>query len=82
MNLGIILFLAVIVFHIVTLPVEYDASSRAIKNLSSAGILMPDELAGAEKVLNAAAWTYVAAALMAVMQLVRLFMLKSSRNSR
>ncbi|NLL37878.1 MAG: zinc metallopeptidase [Fretibacterium sp.] len=80
MNLGIFLFLGVIVFHLVTLPVEYNASSRAIRLLGDTGALAPDELSGARSVLNAAAWTYVAAALMAVLQLVRLLALRNSRE--
>lgn len=80
MNLGIVFFLGVIVFHLVTLPVEYDASSRAIKILNGTGALASDELTGAKRVLDAAAWTYVAAALMAVLQLVRLLMLRNSRE--
>ena len=80
MNIGIVLFLAVILFHLVTLPVEYNASSRAIKILGETGALNFDELGGANKVLNAAAWTYVAATLMAVMQLLRLLALRNSRR--
>ena len=82
MNLGIVLFLGAVVFHLVTLPVEYNASSRAIKILNGTGALAPDELNGAKSVLNAAAWTYVAAALMAVLQLVRLLVLMSSSRDR
>ena len=80
MNLGIVLFLGAIVFHLVTLPVEYNASSRAIAILNGSGALAPDELGGARRVLNAAAWTYVAAALMALLQLVRLLVLRGSRR--
>lgn len=80
MNLGIVLFLGAIVFHLVTLPVEYNASSRAIAILNGSGALAPDELSGARRVLNAAAWTYVAAALMALLQLVRLLVLRGSRR--
>ena len=82
MNLGIVLFLGAVVFHLVTLPVEYNASSRAITILNGTGALAPDELNGAKSVLNAAAWTYVAAALMAVLQLVRLLVLMSSSRDR
>ena len=80
MNLGIFLFLGVIIFHMVTLPVEFDASSRAIRLLGDTGALGPDELTGARSVLNAAAWTYVAAAVMAILQLVRLLALRNSRR--
>ena len=72
MNLGIVLFLGAIVFHLVTLPVEYNASSRAIAILNGSGALAPNELGGARRVLNAAAWTYVAAALMAYLGLCQL----------
>lgn len=82
MNLGIVLFLGAIVFHLVTLPVEYNASSRAITILNGTGALAQDELNGARSVLNAAAWTYVAAALMSVLQLVRLLVLMSSSRDR
>ncbi|MBQ9565597.1 MAG: zinc metallopeptidase [Synergistaceae bacterium] len=79
-NIGILLFVGALVFHLVTLPVELDASSRALALLQETGTLAPDELAGARKVLNAAAWTYVAAALMALLQLVRLIMIRNSRD--
>jgi hypothetical protein len=79
-NIGILLFVGALIFHLVTLPVELDASSRALALLKETGTLEPDELAGARKVLNAAAWTYVAAALMALMQLVRLIMIRNSRE--
>jgi Zn-dependent membrane protease YugP len=80
MDIGILLFLGVIIFHLITLPVEYNASSRAITILAQTGALASDELQGADKVLSAAAWTYVAATLMAVMQLVRLLALRNSRD--
>ena len=82
MNLGIVLFLGAVVFHLVTLPVEYNASSRAITILNGTGALAQDELNGARSVLNAAAWTYVAAALMSVLQLVRLLVLRGSSRDR
>lgn len=80
MNVGIVLFLGVIVFHLVTLPVEYNASARAVSILGDTGALNFDELRGANKVLNAAAWTYVAATLMAVAQLIRLLVIRNSRD--
>lgn len=79
-NLGIMLFTGALVFHLVTLPVEINASSRALKLLEQTHTLTPDELAGAKKVLTAAAWTYIAAALMSVLQLVRLILLSRSRR--
>ncbi|MFD3156506.1 zinc metallopeptidase [Haloimpatiens sp. FM7330] len=78
-NFGIILFGAVVIFHIITLPVEFDASSRALKILSTRGILYENEIKGAKQVLNAAAMTYVAAALMAVSQLIRLIIISRDR---
>lgn len=69
---GIILFAAVVVFQLITLPVEFDASKRAIGILENRNILYAEELKGAKEVLNAAAMTYVAAALMAISQLIRL----------
>ena len=79
-TVGILLFSAVVVFQLVTLPVEFNASSRALKLLEQRGILYGNEVNGAKKVLNAAALTYVAATLMAVPQLLRLIVL-SDRNS-
>ncbi|PIE55515.1 MAG: zinc metallopeptidase [Dethiosulfovibrio peptidovorans] len=77
MNLGIVMFLGVLLFHLVTLPVELDASSRALKVLDGTGLLAADELIGARKVLNAAAWTYVSATVMAAAQLIRLLVLRN-----
>lgn len=79
-NFGILLFSAVVVFQLITLPVEFNASKRALTILSDKGILYTNELSGAKAVLDAAAMTYVAAALMAVSQLLRLIMM-SNRNS-
>src|SRR5660397_180481 len=75
MILGIVLFSAAVFFTVVTLPVEINASQRAMKQLTSHGILVSQEAAGAQKVLNAAALTYVAAALMAILNLVRLILI-------
>ncbi len=74
-NIGIIFFAAVVIFHFVTLPVEFNASNRAIKQLENNGLLVAQEVHGAKKVLNAAALTYVAAAAMALLQLIRLIIL-------
>jgi Zn-dependent membrane protease YugP len=76
MDIGILFFAGVVLFHAVTLPVEFDASSRAMKQLQSHGFLTGAEVAGAKKVLNAAALTYVAATAMAALQLVRLLFLR------
>ena len=77
---GIILFSLVVLFQLVTLPVEFNASNRAIKDLENMGILAQDEVYGAKNVLSAAALTYVAATLMAISQLIRLIAI-SDRNS-
>jgi Zn-dependent membrane protease YugP len=74
-NLGIILFAASILFHVVTLPVEFDASSRALRIVQTLGILDGEERRGAKAVLDAAAWTYVATAIYSVLQLVQLLMI-------
>ena len=68
-------FAATVVFHIITLPVEFNASSRAIRVLEGNGILYGDEVNGAKKVLGAAALTYVASAATAILQLLRLIIL-------
>ena len=72
---GIAVFSAAVVFTIITLPVEFNASSRAVRALESSGTLVSGELDGAKAVLGAAALTYVAAALMAILQLLRLVLL-------
>ena len=72
---GVILFSFVVAFQLITLPVEFNASSRAIEILDSNYILVDEELAGAKKVLKAAALTYVAALLTAVLQLLRLVLI-------
>ena len=79
-NLGIILFCGALAFHLITLPVEIDASRRALNLLEQTHTLAPDELSGAKKVLTAAAWTYIASALMAVLQLLRLILISRSRR--
>lgn len=81
LNIGILLFCGVLVFHMITLPVEFDASARALRLLSDTGLLAQDEIGGAKAVLNAAALTYVAALVMTVLQLVRLLALRNSRRS-
>lgn len=77
---GIILFSFAVLFELVTLPVEFNASSRALHILDEDGILRANELAGARKVLRAAAMTYVAATVVAFMQLVRLLALYGGRR--
>jgi Zn-dependent membrane protease YugP len=75
MNVGILLYSAAVLFTLVTLPVEFNASRRAMAQLENRSILVADELTGAKKVLSAAALTYVAAALMAILQLLRLVLI-------
>ena len=74
---GVIAFLAVILFHAITLPVEFNASSRAMSHMESLGLIMDDEQRGARKVLNAAAMTYVASLAMAIMNLIRILALRN-----
>ena len=75
-DIGIILFTGSVVFQIVTLPVEFNASSRALDELESVGVLTREEIPHSKKVLDAAALTYVAATATAVAQLVRLLLLR------
>lgn len=78
-NLGVYLFGAVVIFQLITLPVEFDASNRALKIVGERGILYGDEIKGAKSVLSAAALTYVAAALMSISQLIRLLVISRDR---
>ena len=78
---GIVLFSLVVLFTLITLPVEFNASSRALATLEGEGYLDAEEMTGARKVLSAAALTYVAAALTAVLQLLRLLAI-SGRGRR
>ena len=80
MQSAILLFTLSVFFTVLTLPVEFDASRRALLALANGGYLEADELGGARKVLGAAAMTYVAAAAMAIMQLVRMVLLAQSRD--
>ena len=73
--IGILMFSAAVLFQLVTLPVEFNASGRALKLLSETGILQKDEVSDTRKVLSAAALTYVAAAATAVLQVLRLLRL-------
>lgn len=78
--LGIVLFLGAVLFQLVTLPVELDASARALRLLTEDGILAQQEVSGARKVLGAAALTYVAALAASILQLLRLLILAGGRN--
>ncbi|MGL4606853.1 MAG: zinc metallopeptidase [Eubacteriaceae bacterium] len=80
MNIGIVFFCFALAFNIVTLPVEFNASRRAVDALVENQLIGPEEVVGVKKVLRAAALTYVAAALMALLNLVRLLVLRGSRN--
>jgi len=80
-NLGIILFSMVVLFQLFTLPVEFNASSRALAVLGEYQILSVEEVPKAKKVLDAAALTYVAAAFSSIMTLVRLLVLRDRRKS-
>ncbi|MFS8524081.1 MAG: zinc metallopeptidase [Limnochordales bacterium] len=80
MDIGIWLFLAALAFQVVTLPVEFDASRRAMRLLDAGGYLTREEAPGARAVLTAAALTYVAAVAMALMQLLRLLILRNARD--
>ena len=79
-SIGVLAFAAVVVFQLVTLPVEFNASNRALAALEGGGFLTRDEVAQTNKVLRAAALTYVAAALTAVLQLLRLLLLFGRRS--
>jgi hypothetical protein len=81
-NLGILLFSLAVLFQLVTLPVEFDASARALKQLRSQGILGDQELVYTRKVLSAAALTYVASAASAILQLLRIILLTGGRGGR
>jgi Zn-dependent membrane protease YugP len=80
MDLGILFFTGAVLFQVITLPVEFNASSRALAQLTETGAVMPEEVGQAKQVLDAAALTYVAAAAMAALQLLRLVMLRNSRD--
>jgi Zn-dependent membrane protease YugP len=79
---GVVLFGLAVVFSLVTLPVEFDASKRAKALLGSSGVLAAQELQGVDKVLDAAAWTYVAAAIAAVGQLIYYVLLLTGGSRR
>ncbi len=81
LNLGILLFTAAVLFQVVTLPVEFNASSRALRLLESNGILYGDEVRGTRKVLSAAALTYVASVAASLLQLLRLILLAGGRRN-
>lgn len=79
---GIVLFSLAVLFQLVTLPVEFNASSRALAVLEGNGLLGSEELDGGKKVLRAAAWTYVASLAASILQLLRLILLAGGRRDR
>ena len=79
-NIGIVLFGGAVVFYLITLPVEFNASTRALRILKSENVLSAAELDGVRKVLTAAALTYVASALTALMSFLRLILLSRGRR--
>lgn len=79
-DVGIILFSAAVAFYLITLPVEFNASGRAVEALRSNAILTEDELTGVKRVLSAAAMTYVASTLSAIASLLRLILLRGRRR--
>ncbi len=81
-NTGLLLFTSTLIFQLVTLPVEFNASNRAIAILEEQRLLTPEELPHAEKVLKAAALTYIAAAVASFLNVLRLFLLFGDSNRR
>ena len=79
-NLGILAFSAAVLFQLITLPVEFNASNRAIRVLADTGMMQGEEIKGAKKVLSAAALTYVAGAASSILQLLRIILLTGGRR--
>ena len=79
-SIGIIFFTVAVIYQVITLPVEFNASKRALNILESRNILYGNEVSGAKKVLSAAAMTYVSAALMSISQLIRLIAISNRNN--
>ncbi|MBR2559270.1 MAG: zinc metallopeptidase [Firmicutes bacterium] len=79
-DIGVAVFLIVVAFHVVTLPVEFNASSRTLEQMRSLNIVVGEENDAAKKVLTAAAWTYVAGLAVAVANLLRLISIRGSRR--
>ena len=77
---GIFLFAFAVLFQVVTLPVEFNASTRAIRTIADTGLMQGEEIKSAKKVLNAAAMTYVASAATAILQLLRIIILTGGRR--
>lgn len=79
-NIGVLFFMLVVIFHLVTLPVEFNASNRALAQMSELGIVDRDDYYGSKRVLRAAGMTYVAALATAVATLLRIFLMRGRRN--
>jgi len=80
LGLGILFFSVAVLFQLITLPVEFNASNRARKAMGPLGFVYSNEQVGVGKVLNAAALTYVAAALISVLELIKYIMIYNNRN--
>lgn len=78
-NVGVIMFAVVVLFHTITLPVEYDASKRAMQQLTDLNIVEGNEIRGAQKVLSAAALTYVGALAVSLVMLIRILLIRGNR---
>ena len=81
-SIGLMLFSLTLIFQLITLPVEFDASKRALRVLEESNILMADELPGARSMLKSAALTYVAATITTALQFLRLIILFGNRSDR
>lgn len=79
-DIGIIFYTVAVLFQVITLPVEFNASDRALENLENFDILTADEISGSKKVLSAAALTYVGATAVSAIQLLRLIAMRNSRD--
>ncbi|MGC2872709.1 zinc metallopeptidase [Ihubacter sp. rT4E-8] len=79
-NIGVIAFVCIVAFHLITLPVEFNASNRAIDQMQELGLVAQDDLRGSKKVLRAAAMTYVAALAVAVANLLRILAIRGRRD--
>lgn len=82
LELGIVVYLLLTIFQLITMPVEFDASRRALKRLQGLGILTADEMVGARETLRAAAWTYVAAFVAALGNLLQLLLVVQGERRR
>lgn len=78
---GVISLVMIMLFQIVTLPIEFNASSRAIQQLTSYGVIERSEVNSAKKMLNAAAFTYVAALISTIAQILRILLIRGRRNN-